>query len=415
MKRERERERASGWRAEERVGRASEVPVAPSPHEWLHPQLLETVEEMKLALSQLIADQQQDVQAKRNAFDGQLLFTDGESSTHTCRLGSAWDLDDNAKIVVQLDAPLPRRIDARVVSVSETTLTFVAQESMREEHLKQFVVTAETVWLLERQREALSVLRETEAELGAKVLGYLPFTSGKLPLSVSLGSLCLNEQQQQALELAMGSERLVTVGPPGTGKSTVLAALTLCCLKLGFSVLTVSHTNIATDNLFLRQVQAIEGSGDQDLLDALAQGSLVRAGQPRHLSVLSGPSSAWTVNAIAQRRGEMTTEDRTHLMQQQQALKQRRDKQEAELVKYKHSWVQKKSRLRKKRDALQKQGDMMPTPDEQQSHQKKQTHISPKVNLRNSYKQGRKLLNRRSRTSCKRRRSMLIYSTVWTN
>ena len=349
------------------------MPIAPSTQEWLHPQLQETVEQMKLALSQLIEDQQQDASTRRNAFDGQLLWRDGGSYTYACRLESAWDLDENMKIVVHLDPTLPIRIDARVVSVSETMLTLVTQELMREEHLQQFVVTAETVWLLERQHEALSGLRETEAELGAKVLGYLPFTSSKLPFSVAVGSLCLNEQQQQALELALGSERLVIVGPGGTGKSAVLSAITLSCLKLGLSVLTVSHTNIATDNLFLRQVEMIRASEEQDLLDALAQGSVARAGQPRHNSLLSGPSRVLTVDAIAQQRVEMGTERLTQLTQKQQVLKQKRNDQEKEFLRDKRSWGKKRSRLCKKRDVLHKQNDMIPQADEQQQSKQKAT------------------------------------------
>jgi len=61
----------------------------------------------------------------------------------------------------------------------------------------------------------------------------------------------LNDSQIKAVEAALAlndNEILLIVGPPGTGKTRVIAKIAFELMKRGEKVLITSHTNRAVDN-----------------------------------------------------------------------------------------------------------------------------------------------------------------------
>jgi len=84
----------------------------------------------------------------------------------------------------------------------------------------------------------------------------------------------LNRSQVKVVELALGLEDgqiLIVVGPPGTGKTEVIAKIAYELAKRGEKILITSHTNIAVDN-------ALEKLADIEDLE------LVRVGRPEKIS-----------------------------------------------------------------------------------------------------------------------------------
>jgi hypothetical protein len=78
-------------------------------------------------------------------------------------------------------------------------------------------------------------------------------------------ALGLSEAQRSTLQLIHSGQNLVLTGPPGTGKTRVVAAIVAACWAEGLSVVVASTNNTAVDNAI-------------DATDAIAQGLLIRVG-----------------------------------------------------------------------------------------------------------------------------------------
>jgi hypothetical protein len=273
--------------------------------------------------------------------------------TYQCTLKTQWSVDENPKIYIQLNRITKERIQARVVTLVGTLLTLVTKQPIPDALLNHLTLIEDTTWLLKRQLDALSFnLRETEAHFGSKVLGYLPVKYGRVRLRGKLGTFVPNKQQKRAIEHAFGSEVTIVNGPGGTGKSAVLANASLRFMKKDLSILAASHTNIATDNMFIQQVQAIEASGDKDLLRLLAEGRIVRAGDPRHPSLLFGAYRHLTVEAVARQRISYHDESRMKLEREMQDHTGTIGKLERALHQQESDWHVKQLQLQPQIDAL---------------------------------------------------------------
>ena len=210
------------------------------------------------------------------------------------------------------------------------SLRQAAREPIPSPLLKKVTPIEDTAWLLECQREVLKAyleerLEEAPGGYAAKVLDLQPVRYGTKKIRGKLGRLKFtpDEQQQQAVEHGLGSERTIIVGPAGTGKSAVEALLGNHFLKEDFSILAVSHTNIATDYMFLRLVQFAEESEDADLLQFFRSQRLVRQGDPRHRSLLTGAYRHLTANSIAEERLGDLAQTRLRIEEAQRTLTRR--------------------------------------------------------------------------------------------
>lgn len=124
----------------------------------------------------------------------------------------------------------------------------------------------------------LEKLHEGIAGLGAAGLAH-DLAAGRLaPIPRIVRPVAgFSDNQQEAFEscLASGGVRLVW-GPPGTGKTMVLAEAIGALLATGRRVLLVSATNIAVDNALLKVIAHRRHK----------PGQLVRVGMPHHPDVL---------------------------------------------------------------------------------------------------------------------------------
>ncbi|MHB8597175.1 MAG: DEAD/DEAH box helicase [Ktedonobacteraceae bacterium] len=284
---------------------------------------------MELALEQVIADAQTAEGTSYSAFDGKLLTQSGDHYIYQFKIRTQWEPEENSRIYVKIDEPTGQKLSARVVSLVGTTLMLTTGEPIAPPLLKKVTLLEDTVWLLERQREVLKGylegrLLEAPGGFAVKVLDLAPvrYNTKKPGNKLRRLKFLPDTQQQQAIEHGLGSERTLIIGPGGTGKSAVEALLGNYLLKENCSILAVSHTNIATDNMFLRLVQFAEESGETDLLHLLHSRRLVRQGDPRHRSLLTGAYRHLTVNAIADERQGNLSRERLHREEAQRTLGQ---------------------------------------------------------------------------------------------
>ncbi|HVE63427.1 MAG TPA: AAA domain-containing protein [Mycobacteriales bacterium] len=105
-------------------------------------------------------------------------------------------------------------------------------------------------FLLERLAARLGQVLDDAAELDldvvARLLGLMAPVSAAGEVSAELAHT-LNEEQCDAVALALGSNLTYVWGPPGTGKTTTVAHLVAAHYRAGRSVLVVSNTNTAVD------------------------------------------------------------------------------------------------------------------------------------------------------------------------
>ncbi len=304
--------------------------------------LCDDIEQMKIALQEAIVDAQSAETIPYGGFDGQLLSRNGGSYTYQ-------DIDENAKIVV-IDAVSQEqrklKVDARVLSREASTLLIVTRIPLPTDLLGHLFLVEDKTWLLKRQLHALSTFAETNAEFGAKTLGLLPVVSGTKTVRGKIGTFSPHPHQKQAIAHGLASEKTLIIGPPGTGKTLTLSDLICRYLRQGLSVLLVSHTNIATDNAFIRLVQTIRESKKADLQTLVDEGFVVRAGDPRRVALRSGSYRSLTVNALAEARMGKQTTIREQLEASRSEIGRRIERLEQELREHKERWQPERDRLR---------------------------------------------------------------------
>ncbi|WP_405014087.1 AAA domain-containing protein [Kitasatospora sp. NBC_01539] len=84
--------------------------------------------------------------------------------------------------------------------------------------------------------------------------------------------LPLNPAQRAAVERALGSSALFLWGPPGTGKTDVVAHIAEGCYRQGLNLLFLAPTNVAVDQALERMCDLLRGE------DGFAEGLVQRAG-----------------------------------------------------------------------------------------------------------------------------------------
>lgn len=160
----------------------------------------------------------------------------------------------------------------------------IASEENVGELLNQVTITNSDSALLDRLKEILSDLANDPASVpfsgrfASFVLAENKPTVARLDqiphnVRICTRDLPLNSQQVQAVLIGLGGEMLLLWGPPGTGKTTTIAAMLASMAKDGESVLLVSNTNRAVDEALGKVVTNLEN------LDLIEPGTCLRIGQ----------------------------------------------------------------------------------------------------------------------------------------
>lgn len=145
----------------------------------------------------------------------------------------------------------------------------------------ELVITANPYFLLELLKARLQDLEEGKiqcnAELALKVFGIAEPRLGKEAFVPGVGIDSLNPEQHDAISRALGSDTSFIWGPPGTGKTFVLAEIASQFLARNARVLIASHTNIAIDNALERLARSLRRQEDGRFND----GRVLRIGTPQ--------------------------------------------------------------------------------------------------------------------------------------
>lgn len=220
-------------------------------------------EEMKQTLKELedLIKKEKEMETKdlRNPVRGKVLSFKNSVATIECEIPSFEEGDELALVENKKITPLGHVLDCESGIVTIQTLDWVVLSEGQEVKLCK----APNLLAYELQLQLIDELKRSEsqgAEIDPKTLMLLDIFFGKKEFGnlnfVKEDSLCLekvklDESQQRIVEAALGlgeGELLLIVGPPGTGKTTVIAEVAHRFANKGCKVLISSHTNRAVDN-----------------------------------------------------------------------------------------------------------------------------------------------------------------------
>jgi len=163
-------------------------------------------------------------------------------------------------------------LDVIIISVDGMAITLSAPEDLGPV-VPSARLQSNLAHLMRKLIERIEALANTPNPVGERVRGASP-VSGE-SMRVDLGEE-LNADQTEAVASSLGRDTTFIWGPPGTGKTQAIGAIGEQLYRRGRSVLVVSHTNIAVDQAILR-------IGDKISADDLADGRVLRVGEPKDL------------------------------------------------------------------------------------------------------------------------------------
>jgi hypothetical protein len=165
------------------------------------------------------------------------------------------------------------QIDAEVVSVEGLDVLISVQKHLGERVAEAHIFT-DPIFLLEALRERIESSENIPAfnfKMANCLFGFEPAGLSQAVFNSS----SLNEFQNKAVSKALGSQVFFIWGPPGTGKTTTLAALLQQAFTNGETLLLTSNTNVAVDNALVKVEREIRDTPGYSL------GELVRLGTPQ--------------------------------------------------------------------------------------------------------------------------------------
>jgi len=244
--------------------------------------LQQMLQAMDIGLADEIKEQQKHKSVRYSAINGHLISENNRRYIYDFSLETPWDPEDDTTIMVKFGGTTGQEIKASIVNSVGTTIKIATEKPLPPEALQKVWLVDDSTQLIERLRETLKSNDEGTALLGSKSFGLLPYNNNHLLPPVTLGpTFSPDPSQQRAITMALGSEVTYIIGPPGTGKTSTLAAITFIHLCVGHSLLIAAHTNIAVDNAIMRLVDICNDSSNGIALQALESGRLIRYGTPQ--------------------------------------------------------------------------------------------------------------------------------------
>ncbi len=206
-------------------------------------------------------------------------------------------------------------VAATVVAVGDDSLTLAVEDGTNGiADVAELVV--DPSFILGRLLERLDdlELRGDEPAILDELLdtGLAGESGGGMPLEAEL--ISADEEQERAARLAVEPGLRITWGPPGTGKTRVLARAVATAVERGDSVLVVAHANAAVDVAAARIAMEL---GDHP---AVNDGRVLRVGTPVHpseeLAAVSPSAAADRNNPVAAAEREQLRSRRAELSDQ---------------------------------------------------------------------------------------------------
>lgn len=229
------------------------------------------IDEMSLAVSASIEYLKTQGDSHIIVRNGRLLSPQGGIFLYEFTSDKLDHIDEDAHVEIRIGN---NSTNGKIAAVTDGSVQIEIEDNIGMSVAEARLVIS-SYFLLEQLNEKLASLKDSKANmLAEKLFGISePISALDLDYAFPASKHLLNEYQENAVRLALGSDVSFVWGPPGTGKTFTIARLVEALLSKGLSVLLISHTNAATDGALLDVVEHLENSADY--LD----GKLLREGK----------------------------------------------------------------------------------------------------------------------------------------
>jgi superfamily I DNA and/or RNA helicase len=232
----------------------------------------EVIDEMQIALRANIEFLKREGSSQIKLRNGQLITAAADKYVYEFGLESLQNIEADADIEVRVSS---QSATGKVAAINETSIQVELDKNLGAT-VPEAILIISSYYLLQMLVDKLEKVQKGEIKLSGlstKVFGQKSASAGldeeyiQPPQEEKL-----NEYQERALRLALGSDVTYLWGPPGTGKTQTIASIIEGLIFQNKSVLLIAHTNIATDEAMYKTVKHLEDS--KDVID----GQLLREG-----------------------------------------------------------------------------------------------------------------------------------------
>jgi len=204
-------------------------------------------------------------------------------------------------------------INGTVISFGDGVLVISSEKDLGPKIPHAKLISDES-FLVERLKEKLIEVSSDSSHFNAfkaeQAIGNhaIEAGEGEIDQRVLLGSgLPLNEEQKTAIAKALDSDVTFVWGPPGTGKTTVLARIVEAFYLSGMSILLVSNTNIAVDTALEKIAERLKTD------EGFQKGAVIRHGPIVKEELDRDYGDAVNIDKIVERLGRPLVEKKTAL------------------------------------------------------------------------------------------------------
>jgi hypothetical protein len=234
------------------------------------------------AVTYMIAALELEIEAIRKRGGSSTLEVTGGKFKGKCENGYIYIFPVSTETYLRDDSPIKivagkDEADGTVVSFGEGILVISVERDFGP-RIPFARIVSDDSFLAERLRDKLKEVSEDtgdfNSETAHQVIGerHCNTSYGTVDERVFLGGDPLNEEQKCGVAKALGSDITYIWGPPGTGKTTVLARIAEGYYYAGLSVLLVSNTNIAVDTALEKVAERLKTT------QGFQQGAVLRHG-----------------------------------------------------------------------------------------------------------------------------------------
>lgn len=207
------------------------------------------------------------------AKNGVLVNSTGNMFIYKFELENSEDIPDDTIVDILFNG---QRQKATIIS-SRGIEMMIAFENDNGSNIEQARIEISNTSLLKSLKQLLEKIRSNFIQINEdiilKLFGLMPLISNDTNIFLPPLAFNLDDYQKSAIRNSVNSEVSFIWGPPGTGKTIVIAILTKMFVENNFSVLVTSNTNIAVDNVFEKYIELFQHTSAE-----LQNGKIIRFG-----------------------------------------------------------------------------------------------------------------------------------------
>ena len=200
-----------------------------------------------------------------------------------------------------------------VVSLGEGILVIASERDFGPKIAYARLIADES-FLIERLKEKFEEISSAQGnfniEKAEQIIGNRSIRSSDANVEPRIylgGDNPLNDEQKSAVSKALGSDVTYIWGPPGTGKTTILARIVEGYYYAGLSVLLVSNTNVAVDTALEMIAECLKGD------TGFQQGAVLRHGPISKPELKQRYGDRVEIEAVVNRLGENLHKEKVSL------------------------------------------------------------------------------------------------------